>query len=176
MDARKVLKDKITGDLPVALREGETVLARAIISQGIYWKTVSLFVIAILLLLVATPLGVLFLFVSLFAFGYAFMIKHALLMIVTNQRVFVRTGIIKVDTVQLRFDRIESVEIQRTIPGQFLNYATVVVTGIGSRLAYLPYVENAVEIRDILNEVSYKREEKPTHVIVDKITTRTGEE
>jgi hypothetical protein len=35
---------------------------------------------------------------------------------------------------------------------------------------------NAVEIRDILNEVSYKREEKPTHVIVDKITTRTGEE
>lgn len=169
MDARKALKDKITADLPVALREGEVVLGKALISQGIYWKTIALFVIALLLLMVATPLGVLFLFVTLVAFGYAFMIKHALLMIVTNQRVFVRTGIIKVDTVQIRFDRIESVEIQRTIPGQFLNFATIVVTGIGSRLAYIPYAENAVQIRDILNEVAYKREEKPTHVIVDKI-------
>ncbi len=169
MDARKMLKDKVAGDLPVALREGEVVLGRAIISQGIYWKTIAFFVIAIMLLVLATPLGVLFLGVTLVAFCYAFMVKNALLMIVTNQRVLVRSGIIKVDTVQLRFDRIESVEIQRTIPGQFLNYATIVVTGIGSRLAYIPYAENAVEIRDILNEVAYKREEKPTHVIVDKI-------
>ncbi len=171
MDARQAIKEKIAGDLPVALREGEVVLGKAKISQGIYWKTIALFVIAILLLIFATPLGVLFLFVTLISFIYAYLIRHALLMVVTNQRVLVRSGIIKVDTVQLRFDRIESVEIQRTIPGQFLNFATIVVTGIGSRLAYIPYAENAVQIRDILNEVAYKREEKPTHVIVDRVET-----
>lgn len=160
MDARRALNEKITADLPVALREGEAVLARADISQGIYWKALTFFIIALPLLWVATPLGILFMSVAGVAFAYAFLIRHALLMVVTNQRVLVRSGIIKVDTVQLRYDRIESVEIQRTIPGQFLSYATVIVTGTGSRLAFIPYMANAQHVRDVLDDMLYKREEQ----------------
>lgn len=170
MDARRTVNSAVTNDLPVALREGEQILARAVISNGIYWKTFAILVIAVLLLLfVAHQLAILFFVVAAVAFIYAYMIKHALLMIVTNQRIFVRAGIIKVDTAQIRLDRIESVEIQRTIPGQFLNYATLMVTGVGSAVTFIPYMENAKYIRDVLNDLLYTREEKPTHVIVDKV-------
>ena len=169
MDARRTLQGQAVSDLPVSLREGEVVLGQAVISGGIYWKTVAVVVIAILFLLVAYQLSILFFGVALVSFLYAYFIKNALLLIVTNQRVFVRAGIIKVDTVQLRLDRIESVEIQRTIPGQFLNYATLMVSGTGTTLAFVPYMANAKKIRDILDEMLFKREERPTHVIVDEV-------
>lgn len=169
MDARRTLQGQAVSDLPVSLREGEIVLAQAVISGGIYWKTVAICVVAILFLFIAYQLSILFFAVAAVAFMYAYMVKNALLMIVTNQRIFVRAGIIKVDTVQLRLDRIESVEIQRTIPGQFLNYATLMVSGTGTTLAFIPYMANAKKMRDILDEMLYKREEKPTHVIVDEI-------
>lgn len=169
MDARKVIKDKQSMDIPVALRQGEEVLIRGLISLGIYWKTVAILVIAVLLLLLAWQLSMLFLIVTAVAAAYAYMMQNALMLIVTNQRVFVRSGIIKVDTVQLRLDRIESVEIQRTIPGQFLGYATLIMTGVGSQFAFVPFLSNAVRIRDVLNEILYAREEKPQHVVVDAV-------
>lgn len=168
MDARRTLQGQAVSDLPVSLREGETVLAQAVISGGIYWKTVAVLVIAVLLLLVAYQLSILFFLVALVTFLYAYFVKNALLLIVTNQRVFIRAGIIKVDTVQLRLDRIESVEIQRTIPGQFLNYATLLISGTGTTLAFVPFMANAKKVRDVLDEMLYKREERATHVIVDK--------
>lgn len=170
MDARRTLQDKTISDLPVALHEGEVVIGQAIISNGIYWKSIAVLIIAVLLLLfVAHQLAILFFVVAAVTFLYEYIIKHALLLILTNQRVFVRAGVIKVDTVQLRYDRIESVEIQRTIPGQLLNYATLMISGTGTTLAFVPYMANAKRIRDKLDEMLYKREEKPTHVIVDEI-------
>lgn len=170
MNAGRTMKNSLMNDLPVTLREGEMPLARSVISTGIYWKSIAICVIAILLLLFVAPqLAALFFVVAGIAFMYAYMIKHALFLIVTNQRIFVRAGIIKVDTVQIRLDRIESVEIQRTIPGQFLSYATLMVTGTGTMAAYIPYMANAQHIRDVINDILYKREEKPTHVIVDKV-------
>jgi uncharacterized membrane protein YdbT with pleckstrin-like domain len=170
MTAGRTLKDKAMQDLPVTLRPDETLLARSVISTGIYWKSIAICVIAVLLLLFVAPqLAVLFFVVAGIAFMYAYMIKHALFLIVTNQRVFVRAGIIKVDTVQIRLDRIESVEIQRTIPGQFLSYATLMVTGTGTMIAFIPYMANAQAVRDVINDILFKREEKPTHVIVDKV-------
>ena len=58
----------------------------------------------------------------------------------------------------MRLERIESVEIQRTLVGQFLNYATLMVTGTGSRLAFIPYIENAAEIRNVIDDILYKRD------------------
>ena len=173
MNAGRTMKNTLMNDLPVTLREGEMPLARSVISTGIYWKSIAICVVAIVFLLLGVPqLSALFFVVAGIAFMYAYMIKHALFLIVTNQRIFVRAGIIKVDTVQIRLDRIESVEIQRTIPGQFLSYATLMVTGTGTMAAYIPYMANAVHLRDVINDILYKREEKPTHVIVDKVETR----
>jgi uncharacterized membrane protein YdbT with pleckstrin-like domain len=149
-------------DLPSQLREGEVVLIKGRVSEGIFWKSFGVFIIALLLSLIAIQLAVFMGIVALISFFYALLLKNFLLLIVTNERIFFRSGLIKVDTVQVRLDRVESVEIQRTITGQLLNYGTVVLTGIGSRYSYIPYLANAAEVRNVIDDLLYKKEKKET--------------
>ncbi len=147
-------------DLPSTLREGEKILIKGRISEGIYWKAFAVLMFALLLSLLAIPLGVFMGIVALLSFAYASLLRKFLLMVVTNERIFFRSGLIKVDTVQVRLDRVESVEIQRTITGQLLGYGTVVLTGIGSRYSYIRYLANAPEIRNVIDDILYQREKK----------------
>jgi len=151
-------------DLPSSLRDGEAVLIKGRISNGIFWKAIVILCIALLLGLVAKPLGIFLTIISLLTFVYEFMLQKFLLLIVTNERIFFRSGFIKVDTVQVRLERVESVEIQRTITGQILGYGTVVLTGTGSRYSFIPYLSNAASVRNVIDELLYQREKK----IIDK--------
>ena len=157
VDAKTALRNR-SADLPVSLREGEKVLGRAFVAYGVYWKTIAVFTIAALLSLIAVPLGVFLSGVGFALFVYEFLLRKLLLMFITNQRVILRSGIIKIDTVQIRLDRIESVEIQRTLIGQLMGYATLVITGTGTRLAFIPYLANAPQLRNILDDILYQRE------------------
>ena len=157
MDARDTL-DQRRQDIPSELREGERVLVKAKLSQGIYWKPISVMVLALFFFTFAPPLGFFLSIVAFFMGSYFYLMKHFIVFTVTNQRLLMRAGIIKIDSLQIRLDRIESVEIQRTLVGQFLNYATLVVTGTGTRLAFIPYVENAAEVRNVLDEILYTRD------------------
>jgi uncharacterized membrane protein YdbT with pleckstrin-like domain len=151
-------------DLPVSLREGEKVLIKGRVSNGIFWKGAAILCVALLLGLVAPPLGIFLSIVALLTFLYEFMLQKFLLLTVTNERIFFRSGLIKVDTVQVRLERVESVEIQRTLTGQILGYGTVVLTGTGSRYSYIPYLANAASVRNVIDELLYQREKK----IVDR--------
>ncbi len=147
-------------DLPGALREGEKILIKGRISEGIYWKSFAVLMFALLLGLIAIQLAVFMGIVALLSFIYAALLSKFLLLIVTNERIFFRSGLLKVDTVQVRLERVESVEIQRTITGQILNYGTVVLTGVGSRYSYIRYLANAAEIRNVIDDLLYQREKK----------------
>lgn len=160
--AKKSSKNTKSYDLPSQLREGETILIKGQVSEGIFWKAFGVLMIAILLSLIAIQLAIFMGIVALLTFFYALMLKNFLLLIVTNERIFFRSGLIKVDTVQVRLDRVESVEIQRTMTGQVLNYGTVVLTGIGSRYSYIPYLANAAEVRNIIDDLLYQKEKKET--------------
>lgn len=159
MEPSEHLKNRSASDLPVVLGEGEALLVRGRISVAIYWKAAVAFLLSLLVSVAIHPnLGGFLGLVALLVGLYAFLLKTFLLLIVTNQRVFFRSGLIKVDTVQLRLDKIESVEIQRTLVGHLLQYGTVLITGTGSRLAYIPYLENAAEVRDVIDGLLYQRE------------------
>lgn len=145
-------------DLPVALREGESLLIAGRVSNAIFWKAIAVLLIALLAGFVGVYLGYFLCFVSFLMFSYALLLKSVLKLAVTNQRVIFRSGLVKVDTVQVRLDRIESVEIQRTLVGHVLGYGTIVMTGVGSRFSFIPYLANAAEIRNVLDEILYKRE------------------
>lgn len=157
MDPKQVAAAR-NSDLPSSLREGEVVLARGEISLAIFWKTVVVLIIALLVGLIAAPLGYFLAIVSLFMFVYGMILRSILLLIVTNQRIFFRSGIVKVDTVQVRLERVESVEIQRTIIGHLLKYGTIVLTGVGSRFSYIPFLANAGQIRNVIDDLLYKRD------------------
>ncbi len=147
-------------DLPSLLREGEKVIIKGRISEGIFWKAFGVLMIALLFSLIAIPLFVFLVIVALLTFIYALLLKKFLLLTVTNHRIFFRSGLIKVDTVQVRLDRVESVEIQRTLTGQLLGYGTVVLTGTGSRYSYIPYLANAAELRNVIDDLLYQRDKK----------------
>lgn len=142
------------------LKDDERVVRVAQIHWGIYWKSFAVAVIAVLLLLTpAYVLGYYLGFVAFVMFGFAWLYKRFLMLVLTDTRVFLRHGIIRVDTIQIRHSRIESVETERTIMGQILGYAAVVIYGTGSRRTAIPFIADALEFRNELDELLSEYEE-----------------
>lgn len=147
------------------LRPDEKVLRVAKIHPGIYWKSVAVGLVTVLMLL--SPmfnLGIFMALVTLVMFTIAELYKRFLLLVLTDQRVFLRYGILRVDTIQIRHSKIESVETGRTIMGQILGYASVVIYGTGSRRTAIPFIADALEFRNELDEMlsAYDKAEKQT--------------
>lgn len=161
--AHKRFINKQTSDgVHALLQDGEEILRVATIHPGIYWKTIAVGILA-LILIINIPtfnLGVFVAFVAFIMFCFATLYKHFLLLVLTNRRVFLRHGILRVDTIQIRHSRIESVETERTIMGQILGYASVVIMGTGSRNTAIPYIADALAFRNELDECLNTYEDK----------------
>lgn len=142
------------------LMPDEKVLRVVTISPGIYWKGLTVLVIAILLFLKWPPLGVLLLVVSGLMLLIAYLTKHFLLLAATNKRVFIRSGIINLDVIQMRYSKIESVELAWTLMGQFLGYSSVVITGTGQRVSIIPFVADGVQFREEMTKILLDKDEK----------------
>ncbi|RYE37408.1 MAG: PH domain-containing protein [Hyphomicrobiales bacterium] len=50
---------------------------------------------------------------------------------VTNLRVVHKEGFIKRDTFEMNLDRVESIDVEQSIPGRILGYGNVVIRGVG---------------------------------------------
>jgi hypothetical protein len=147
------------------LLEGEQVVRIAKIHPAIYWKGGVLGAIAILCMILfpaAMNLWMFLLFVAGVLLIYASLTKHFLMLAVTNKRVLFRYGIIKMDVVQIHHRKIESVELGWTILGQMLGYASVMITGTGSRVSIIPYIANAPQFRKDLESIVMEIEEGKT--------------
>ena len=161
---QNILQNKNTsgGDAHVRamLREGETLKRAAAIHWGIYWKGAALLVVSLLLMTKIFNLGAFLFLVSAVAFAFAYLTKYYLLLVLTDKRLIVRHGILSLETVQMHFNRIESVEVFRPPMGRILGYATVIVTGTGSRVTAVPYIADADAFRADLDHMIFEREEK----------------
>lgn len=142
------------GILPAdfALREDETALERGVISNGIYWKGIAVFLLSLVVMVVIHPnLGGFLMLVAIVMLVYEYFAKHYLVILITDQRVMIRKGIVFIDSVQLRFNQIESVEILRNPVGMMMDYATLIVTGTGNRFTFMPFLSNAPALRVALD-------------------------
>lgn len=142
------------------LMEDEKMLRVAAISPGIYWKGLTILVIAILLFLKWPPLGILLLVVSGLMLLIAYLTKHFLLLAATDKRVFIRSGIINLDVIQMRYSKIESVELAWTLMGQFLGYASVVITGTGNRVTIIPFVADGIQFREVMTKILLEKDDR----------------
>lgn len=142
------------------LVKGEHVVERAVIHWGIYWKAAALFILAVFVALaLAFELGLLLAIASLCYFAYAVIKKQILMLALTNKRMLFRYGILQVDVVDMRFSKIESIEIERMPPGYIMGYSNVVIMGTGQRYVVIPYVANGLEIRQAYNRMTLAEEE-----------------
>jgi uncharacterized membrane protein YdbT with pleckstrin-like domain len=134
------------------LLDGEKIIHVARISPFIFWKTGAVAVLAIFLLVVAKNLGIFMLLVTLLMGIHAILARHFLMLALSNKRVFFRYGILQLDVVHIHLRKIESVELSWTVLGQLLGYASVVITGTGSRVAIIPFVADAAVFRKRLEQ------------------------
>jgi hypothetical protein len=143
------------------LMKNEEIVVSCDVHWGIYWKSGALFFIALLVgLLIAPELGFILLVASFIGAVHSFFLTRMLLLVLTNKRVLMRYGILQVDVVDMRFKNIESIELERMLPGFLLGYSNVIVMGIGNRSVRIPYLTNGVTFRRAFNELVLGTEEE----------------
>ena len=139
----------------VSVLPDEKLIRVAEFHWGIYWKGLVVLAIGLLVATQVWTMGLYIMVIAGLMLGTSYLTKHYLLLILTDKRLLVRTGIIRMDTVQMALERIESVELERTIPGMILGYAAVVITGTGSRVVAVPFVDMPHAFRRLTDEQIY---------------------
>jgi len=144
--------DKTSETIKERLVKGENILVSSDIHWGIYWKPAIVFIFGVLLAFLVFRLGILLMVVGGLFGLYNFIKASILLAVLTNKRVMTRYGILMVDVVDIHFDKIESIELERMLPGYLMGYSNLVLMGTGNRLVVIPYVANGPALRRAYNE------------------------
>lgn len=140
---------------------GEHIVEQAVISTpGIYWKAFAVFILAVIVGLLVFELGALLAVTAVLMFAYATIKREILMLVLTNKRMLFRYGILQIDVVDMRFSKIESMELERMPPGYLVGYSNVVIMGTGQRYVVIPYVANGPEIRQAYNRLTLAGEEE----------------
>lgn len=138
----------------ITMTDDENLLALAIIHGAIYWKGVAVIIIGMLLLLTfAFSLGVFLIFVGAVMLGIAHLTRRYLLLAASDKRIFIRSGILYADMIEMRYAQIESIELGINPIGQIFGYGSVIVTGTGQRRVIVPFISNAIAFRKAVNDI-----------------------
>ena len=70
----------------------------------------------------------------------------------TNKRVIAKTGFIRRDTVELRLEKVEGLIINQGLVGRIFNYGTVIVSGTGGIRTPIPFINDPINFRRVVNE------------------------
>lgn len=143
----------------ITLMEDERLVSVCSIHEAIYWKGVALLLVGIIMLpSFMQNLGILLMIVGGIMLGIAWLTRRFLILAATDKRIFMRSGIVYSDMVELRYSQVESVEVGMTPIGQIFNYANVIVTGTGQRRIIVPFIRDALTFRTRVNEVLVSKE------------------
>lgn len=141
------------------LLEGEKLVVEGYIHPAIYWKSIAVFIIGLLVsLFVVREIGVILIVVSLLMAVHVTALRQILLISVTDKRILARYGLLQIDVVDLHFSKVESVELERMLPGYLFGYSNVIVMGTGNRYIVIPYVGNGIEVRQAFNKMTLENE------------------
>lgn len=138
----------------INLQDDERIIAKSSVHGAIFWKAVAVIIIGMLLLpSFLMTLGLFLMFVGAVMLGLASLTRRYLLVLATDKRIIVRSGVVYADMIELRYTQIESVELGITPIGQMFGYGSLIVTGTGQRRIIVPFVSNALEFRARVNDI-----------------------
>jgi uncharacterized membrane protein YdbT with pleckstrin-like domain len=69
---------------------------------------------------------------------------------VTNMRVVHKTGFITRQTFEMSLDKVESVDVDQSIPGRILNYGNVIVRGVGEHEQRIDNISSPLAFRNAI--------------------------
>lgn len=142
------------------LTKDEKLLAQTSIHWGVYWIPAAVIFIGFIIALNVVEVGGIVMIFGLMLLARAVLHKNLLLCAITNKRVLMRYGILQIDVVDMRFKHIESIELERMLPGLVMGYCTLQIMGTGQRIVRIPYVGNGPDLRRIYNELTLEDDEK----------------
>ena len=144
-DVQSVIEDRLV--------RGEKLLVEAEIHPAIYWKSAVVGLFGLLFhIFVAPQLALLLYGTAALMAGHATLMRKILVLALTDKRVLARYGLLQIDVVDIRFDKVESLELEQMLLGYLFGYANVVVMGTGNRYIVIPFVKNGRVIRKRFNE------------------------
>jgi uncharacterized membrane protein YdbT with pleckstrin-like domain len=76
---------------------------------------------------------------------------------ITTQRIIARTGILKVKTIEIPLNQVETVEVDQTLLGRIIGYGTVKITGTGGSNEYLVDLNAPGKFRDAVMSQTVKK-------------------
>jgi uncharacterized membrane protein YdbT with pleckstrin-like domain len=92
------------------------------------------------------------LLVGVLVFLWPFLARRSTELVITDKRLIVKYGVISTQSIEIRFDKIETVRVNQGLSGRLLNYGDVVVTGTGSTFDPIRGIADALRFRAALNE------------------------
>lgn len=74
--------------------------------------------------------------------------------VVTNRRIVCKTGILSRKTLEMNLNKIETVNVDQSIPGRLFNYGTITIIGTGGTKESFENIAAPVEFRKRFQEVA----------------------
>ncbi len=99
-----------------------------------------------------TGFYLLLLLVGLLVFLWPLVARRSTELVITDKRLIAKYGVISTQSIEIRFDKIETVRVSQGLIGKMLNYGDVVVTGTGSTFDPIRGIADAMRFRAALNE------------------------
>ena len=87
------------------------------------------------------------LLLSMSPFLYALIIRMTTEQVLTNKRVFIKTGFIRRDTDELSERKVETISIRQSILGRILNFGEIEFTGTGGICLKFIHVSNPTKVK-----------------------------
>ena len=96
-------------------------------------------------------IGLLVLFAALL-FIWPFIARWSTELAITDKRLIAKYGVLSTHSIEIRFDKIETVRVTQGLIGKVLNYGDIVVTGTGSTFDPIRSIANPMAFRAALNQ------------------------
>jgi uncharacterized membrane protein YdbT with pleckstrin-like domain len=145
------------------LQPGERIVHRTGPHWYVYLPAAILAVLAIIAIVVAGQASSrgdaylpLILFIAgavlaVFALGWwlrAFLRRWSTELVATNRRIVYKTGLLSRHTAEMSLDKVESIDVDQSMPGRLLDYGTVTVRGTGGGIEPLLDIAGPITFRN----------------------------
>jgi uncharacterized membrane protein YdbT with pleckstrin-like domain len=87
-----------------------------------------------------------------FLFIWPFVARWSTELAITDKRLIAKYGVLSTHSIEIRFDKIETVRVTQGLIGKMFNYGDIVVTGTGSTFDPIRSIANPMAFRLALNQ------------------------
>jgi len=131
------------------LLKGEEIVAKAKIHWAVFIPAIVFLIITLLIF----SKGDYEIFVILFGVFILALLKGLIVfktneLAITNQRIIGKKGLISRETVELKYEKIESISVMQSILGRILKFGTIVVRGTGVTAVSFQFIANPVVFKN----------------------------